>query len=371
VTSKREALRIVADALQPEAGGLKAAIRRRKAQDWMVPLRLANDHFLATSMFASLAQAHRLAALPCEVNDYLSLLHRNNAERNEALRGQALEMLRALQAASIPTIVLKGGLSLFLDHYPDRGARMFRDLDVLVPPSAMAAAITALGRLGYNAETRYQPIQHAYAEFIRENDPGAVDLHVEVIDAHYILPHREIWDSAEVLEADGVRFQAPSPTHRVLHNLLHATIHHLGNHYRGSLKLQQVYDFTLLARHGAGKIDWRLIEDRLREHRLVTALQSYTLAASTLFGLTWPLSEPASLAARFHFRRCIAQLCVPALETAMMPWANLRGAFAWHRMNALYSEKREPLVAHQFHHALEFIRKSTAKGLLNRLFRIG
>jgi hypothetical protein len=55
MTSTREALRIVVDALQPKAGGLKAAIRRRKAQDWMVPLRLANDHFLATSMFASLA----------------------------------------------------------------------------------------------------------------------------------------------------------------------------------------------------------------------------------------------------------------------------------------------------------------------------
>jgi hypothetical protein len=371
MTSARESLWIVAEALQPKAGGFKAAIRRREVQDWMAPLRLANNHFLATSVFASLAQAHRLAALPCEVGDYLSLLHRNNTARNEALRSQALQMLAALQAADVPAMILKGGLSLFLDHYPDRGARMFRDLDVLVPPYAMARAITVLEGLGYNAETRYQPVQHAYAEFVRENDPGAVDLHVELIDAHYILSHHEIWERAEIHDVDGVRFHVPSPTDRILHNFLHAEIHHLGNYYRGTLKLQQIYDFTLLARRSASKIDWSLIEDRMRQHHLETALQSHTLAASTLFGLVWPLSAPASVAARFHFQRCIAQLCMPKLESALVPWANLRSAFAWHRMNALYSDKHEPLIAHQLHHAMGFVRKSSAKGLLDRLFRIG
>lgn len=247
---------------------------------------------------------------------------------------------------------------------------MFRDLDVLVPPESMARAIAVLEDLGYDATTKYQPIQHAYAEFMRESDPGAVDLHIELIDAHYILPQEEIWDRAEVCEVDGVSFHLPSATDRILHNFLHAEIHHIGNYYRGSLKLQQAYDFTLLARHGSSEIDWTMIEDRMRRHRLETALQSYALAAATLFGLAWPLSSPASVAARFHFRRCIAQLCVPALESAMVPWANLRGAFASHRMNALYGEKREPLVAHQLHHAIGFIRKSTAKGVLDRLFRM-
>jgi len=370
MTSARESLWIVAEALQPKAGGFKAAIRRRKVQDWMAPLRLANDHLLATALFSSLAEAHRLAALPCEVHDYLALLHRNNAERNEALRAQALQMLAALQAAGVPAMLLKGGLSLFLDHYPDRGARMFRDLDVLVPPDAMAPAIAVLEGLGYDAKTRYQPIQHAYAEFTREDDPGAVDLHVELIDAHYILPHGEIWERAETHDVEGVRFHVPSPTDRILHNFLHAEIHHLGNYYRGALKLQQVYDFNLLARRRSSEIDWRLIEHRLHQHRLDTALQSYVLAASTLFGLPWPLSAPASIAARFHFQRCIAQLCAPALQNAMVPWGNLRAAFACHRMNALYADKREPLVVHQMHHAISFVRKCRARAVLDRLLRM-
>jgi hypothetical protein len=368
--SAREALWIVAEALQPKAGGFKAAIRRREARDWMASMRLANEHLLAAEMYAALARAHRLAALPCDVADYLALLHRNNTERNEALRRQALEMLAAFHAADIPAMMLKGALSLFLDHYPDRGARMFRDLDVLVPPDRMAHAIAVLESLGYRATTTYQPVQHAYAEFMRGNDPGAVDLHVELIDAHYILPQEEIWERAEACEVDGIRFHLPSPTDRILHNFLHAEIHHLGNYYRGSLKLQQAYDFTLLARHDSSEIDWTLIEDRMRRHRLQTALQSYALAATTLFGLNWPLSAPASLAARVHFRRCIAQLCMPALESAMVPWANLRGAFASHRMNALYGDTREPLAAHRLHHAIGFIRKSTAKAVLERLFRM-
>jgi hypothetical protein len=370
MTSSRESLWIVAEALQPKAGGFKAAVRRREARDWMGPMRLANEHLLAAAMYAALAQAHRLAALPCDVADYLALLHRNNVERNEALRRQALEMLAAFNAADIPAMMLKGALSLFLDHYPDRGARMFRDLDVLVPPESMARAIAVLEDLGYAATTKYQPIQHAYAEFMRANDPGAVDLHVELIDAHYILPQEEIWARAEAYEVDGIRFHLPSATDRILHNFLHAEIHHLGNYYRGSLKLQQAYDFTLLVRHRSSEIDWTLIEDRMHRHGLDTALQSYALAATALFGLAWPLSAPASIAAHFHFRRCMAQLCVPALESAMVPWANLRGAFASHRMKALYGDTREPIVAHRLHHALGFIRKSTAKGMLDRLFRM-
>jgi hypothetical protein len=370
MTLARESLWIVAEALQPKAGGFKAAIRRRAAHDWMRPLRLANDHLLAAALFASLAEAHRLAVLPCEVHDYLSLLHHNNVERNQTLRRQALQILAAFQAAGVPAMLLKGALSLFLDHYPDRGARMFRDLDVLVPPGSMERAIAALEDLGYNAETRYQPIQHAYAEFLRRNDPGAVDLHVELIDAHYILPHGEIWDRAQSLEADGVRFHVPSPTDRVLHNFLHAEIHHLGNYYRGALKLQQLYDFTLLVRSGGAAVDWRLIEDRMHRHRLDTALQSYALAAETLFALPWALSAPASIAARLHYRRCISQICMPALASASVPWGNLRGAFAWHRMNALYADEREAFAARRLHHAIGFVRKSNAKGVLDRLFRM-
>jgi len=322
-------------------------------------------------MYASLASAHRLSSVPSDVREYLEFLHRKNVNRNSALRRQAIELLAALRAEGIPAMALKGALSLFLDHYPDRGARLFKDIDVLVPAYAMPRAISALETLGYHAETRYWPIQHAYAEFMRANDPGAVDLHVEMIDAHYILPASDIWQRAQTMTEDGTVFFVPSPTDRILHNLLHAQIHYLGNFYRGELELRQVYDFALLSRRYASEIDWPFIESRMGQHRLATPLQSYTLSASTLFGLPWPLSTPPSRAARLHHRRCLAQLRFPTLGRLAIPWANIRGAFAWHRMNALHGDRSHFLVVRQIHHAIAFFGKSTAKGIWARLFRAG
>lgn len=366
-----QALRLVTECLRPHAGGPAAARRRGATRNWFPAIKLANQHLLAPAMYASLAATDNQSSIPDDVHDYLVLLHKKTHERNAILRRQALQLLQALQVAQIPVMILKGALSLFLNHYPDRGARLFNDIDVLVPFEAMPRAVTALNALGYAAETRYWPIQHAYAEFTRPNDPGAVDLHVELIDAHYILPSEEIWQRAQIQIADGVSFFTLSPTDRILHNLLHAQIHYLGNFYRGTFELRQIYDFTLLARHHKNEIDWPFIEQRFAEHRLSTALQSYVLAASRLFGLPWPLSRPASLAARVHYGRCVAQLHVAGLSLITIPWANIRGAFAWHRMNALYADKLRRPAAQKMRHAFLFLKKSTPKSILNRLFHAG
>lgn len=370
MSSRSLPLRVVTECLQPDGGGSLASARRHNLRRWDLPLRFANEHLLAPAMYASLAASHRLSSLPEEVRHYLEFLHSKNRERNAALRIQAIELFRALQSGGVPAMALKGALALFLNHYVDRGARLFRDLDVLVPVDMMPKAAAILEELGYRAETRYWPIQHAYAEFTRKNDPGAVDLHVELIDASYILPVDEVWQrSQEVVEKE-IRLFVPSPTDRVVHNILHSQIHYLGNFYRGELELRQVYDFALLARRYTEEIDWSAIERRFDHHRLQTALQSYTLAATTLFGLSWPLSRPPSLAARFHFRRCLVQLLVPALAQIALPWGNVRSAFAWHRMMALHGDVSRFSVARQACHAIGFLRKSDAKELLARLLKM-
>ena len=67
-----------------------------------------------------------------------------------------------------------------------------------------------------------------------------------------------------------------------MHNLLHAQIHHLGNFYRGELQLQQVYELVALARYFGPAVDWCFVQQRMRTHRLTTALESYLLAAHRL-----------------------------------------------------------------------------------------
>src|SRR5690348_5302576 len=127
----------------------------------------------------------------------------------------------------------------------------------------------------------------------------------------------------------------------------------------------------MLATHHTGHIDWESIERRFRRHRLLTALESYALAASALFAVPWPLSRPASAMARFHLQRCLSQLRFPALMRAAVPWGNLRSAFAWHRMNALHGDVSRLEIVRQVHHAIQFVGKSDAKRIFARLLKSG
>lgn len=366
--SARRALRIIAEALQPAAGGSPAAIRRRAVGDWTRPLALANAHLLSPAVYAGLAEAGALADLPHDAREYLALLYRLNSDRNEALRCQAVELLSALNAAGVYPLLLKGGLALFGGLYPDRAARMIRDLDVLVPAGQVGTATGALISLGYTAITRYEVGHNAYGDFARPHDPGAVDLHVELIEMPYLLPAAEVWARAKRKEAaPGAAFFAPASTDAALHHLLHAQVHHRGNFYRGVLELRQVHEFALLIER-CSDIDWAAIHARLATHRLDLVLESYALAAQRLFDCRWPLSQPPSSRAAEQCRRGFIRLFWPILATIEAPLANIRSAFAWHRMQNLYATGS--LLTRRLQHAAQFMRKMPARNAVGRLFRV-
>jgi hypothetical protein len=334
------------------------------ACDWTEVLRLANDHLLTPALW----QVLPAAALPEDVRGYLETLHRLNGERNRALRRQAIELIAALNRQGITPALLKGGLCLFEGPYAEPATRMMRDLDILVPAAKRDEAIVVLHAHGYRLAQGYGADHHAFGDFARPGDPGSVDLHIEIVDPAHLLPAHEVWQRGIARTIEGIRYVAPCSTDRVLHNLLHAQLHHLGNFYRGTLQVQQVYELVHLARDFGSTIDWPFIEQRLRAHRLTTALESHLLAAHLLFGLAWPLSRPAGLAARFHYRRCQLQFGSRLLHWLGIPWGNLRGTFAWHRMRALYGDAGGPFEWRARHLGQYFAKKGVAAGL-GRLLR--
>jgi hypothetical protein len=336
--------------------------------DWVPVLQIANDQFLTPALWCALCAAGHAAALPPDARDYLATLHQLNGGRNRALRHQAIELVGALNRRGITPALLKGGLTLFDGLYLDPATRMMRDLDILVPTAARGEVISVLERLGYRLARGYGIDHHAFGDFARPNDPGSVDLHTELVDPSHLLPASEVWGRAEHREIDGIRYVSPCATDRILHNLLHAQIHHLGNFYRGDLQLQQVHELVALARGFGPAVDWLFIEHRMRTHRLMTPLESYLLAAHRLLGLDWPLSAPPSFRARLHYLRCEAQFGVRSLQQIGIPWGNLRGAFAWHRMNALHGGVGGPL-RWRWRHLLQYLRKKGLGATLGRLLR--
>jgi len=367
MTSAALALTVVSEGLRPDGGGKSAAERRRRC-DWTAPLELANRHWVTPALYAALRDADALAELPADVVDYLGLVHRLNGERNEALRRQAVELLEALNGAGIRPMLLKGALALFTGLYRDPAARMLRDIDVLVPSGCEDNAAIVLQRLGYRLATKYEVGHNAYGDFERPHDPGAVDLHVELIETPHLLAARDVWGRARKVAYADSEFYAPSATDAVLHHLLHAQIHYLGNFYRGILELRQVYEFAQLLRRSAD-VDWPEIAQRFEGHGLAVALESHALAALRLFGAPWPLPRPPSRRAVAHFHRCMLQLRMPTLTWVSVPFANIRAAFATHRVSNLYGGEGSR-VALTVRHALRYLQKKTARDAVGRLFRV-
>jgi hypothetical protein len=336
--------------------------------DWTQVFERANADLLGPALWSALCASGAASSLPEDARDYLATLHRLNAARNQALRAQALEFVGALNDRGIVPILLKGGLALFDGPYADPAARMMRDLDVMVPARERHDAIAVLKRLGYCLTQCYGTNHHAFGDFARANDPGSVDLHTELVDPFYVLPACEVWDRAEPRDAGGVRFLAPSAADRLLHNLLHAQVHHLGNFYRGELALQQVHEFVALARFFGAAIDWTFVEQRLRVHRLTTVLHAYLLAAHRWLGLEWPLPETPRIAARWHCLRCALQRDARMLQWIGVLWGNMSGPFAWHRMRALHGDRGGPL-GWRCRHLLQYLRKKGIAAGIGRLSR--
>jgi hypothetical protein len=365
MTRSLQALRVVCDGLgRPRSAALGSAI---DDETWPAVIGLANGHFVTPALYASLDRANRLGELPEEVRDYLALVHRSNARRNKRIRTQALALLDALAGAGVDAMLLKGGASLFLDLHA-HASRMIRDLDVLVSSAAGDVVLGVLKGLGYAAVARYPDGHHAYGDFTCAGEPAAVDLHFELIDTPHVLPARDVWQRAIEVRRGDVTLFVPSPTDRILHNVLHAQVHYLNDYWRGTLELRQIHEFAQISTGSGTDVDWAFVSAHMERHGLLRPLHAHAWAAHRLLGAPWMLPRPPGVAATLHLQRCLFQLRVPLLEKLVIPAANVQAAFAAHRMAGMY-QGGGSLLSRRLRHATRFLRKGNASDWIARLLR--
>ncbi|MFL5542567.1 MAG: nucleotidyltransferase family protein [Longimicrobiaceae bacterium] len=75
----------------------------------------------------------------------------DDARSGLALTAELLPTVRGLEARGIPVVAYKGP-ALALQAYGDASLRHFADLDLLVPPEALEAAVAALQELGFASQ---------------------------------------------------------------------------------------------------------------------------------------------------------------------------------------------------------------------------
>ena len=285
------------------------------ATDWDGVLTMANRCWLAPALHVALLRSGNVDEVPADVRDYLALLHTRNRARNGKLLGQIAETVAALNRAGVEPMLLKGAAILAAAPDDLLGARMMRDIDLLVAEAEIPATTECLAGLGYRLLSRPVVPRHDYGEFGRPQDVGALDLHLRPPGPPQ-FHRRDVLDGdATTIACGGGRVRVPSPTIQALHLIVHDQILE-GDYLRGRLDLRHLHDLAMLAGTASG-IDWRRLVSMMPTRSARNALETQAVTLSRLFGVSVPASLLGRLVPRLQHRRRLFRIRHPALAFAV------------------------------------------------------
>lgn len=279
---------------------------------WERIVQVANEHFVTPALWSE-TKANGLAdALPEDLATYLVEIHRLNTERNRGIARQVREAVRILNTAGIEPLLLKGVAHLFCPAFPDDGARIMADIDLLVPEEAVREAVSALEQVGYCAEPgRVEDLQnhHHYAPLLRIGEPASIELHGHVLieRCQHLLPNELAWSNSEPVPDEELRMRVMTPTYRVLHGLVHAQITDLG-HLRGSVQLRPLHDMAAMATKFEPNVEWPEIRYRMERGSHGRTFKGAAGLLSSLFDVRAVDHLATGFSHRFHTWRCRRRL---------------------------------------------------------------
>ncbi len=120
--------------------------------DWKLILRRADLHGITPLLRFNLKNSNLLETLPAQAREALDTATHLWAARHLACRSEALRLVRALNAAQITAIPLKGMALILGGYYPQAGLRTAADMDLLIPPAQIAEAERIAHKCGYLAK---------------------------------------------------------------------------------------------------------------------------------------------------------------------------------------------------------------------------
>lgn len=200
-------------------------------------------------------------ALDDEVAGRIRGIRRLTWTRNQLLFRRGGEAISALEAAGIPTLVLKGTALAHL-AYRDAGVRPMADVDILVPTDAALHALDVLEAAGWQSpydDPRARTRIHHSVE-VNRAPGGEVDLHWQSL----WLPADDasLREASVPVEVGGTATRAPSPAD----NLLLVCAH--GLPWSPVPALRWIADAVILIRESGPTLEWERLLAEARRRRL-------------------------------------------------------------------------------------------------------
>ena len=195
--------------------------------------------------------------------------------RQARIRATVLPVLARMERTGLEPGVMKGFHTAHV-YFPEPGARPFSDVDVVVPPAAIAGAERQLGDEGFVPDPRTGGIGYK-REWIPPEGRGDVwsyelwharsrwklDLHDGLNFDSVVRNVRTAQTPrfTDVLQLDGVRLRVADPNELIAVMAAHASTELY------SQRLLRLVEIVLVARHAAaaGTLDWPAVESSLAE----------------------------------------------------------------------------------------------------------
>ncbi|NOZ95659.1 MAG: nucleotidyltransferase family protein [Acidobacteria bacterium] len=188
--------------------------------------------------------------------------YRRNWLNNQRLAARAVARIRSLDAAGVPTLVLKGAALIPL-YYEDPGLRFMSDLDLLVPGECFRRAGELLESLGYAAVEHplaFFDTRFGHAVALRDPDGHDLDLHCHVLSTCCERgADTAFWEAARPLVLQAANRQVRTLALGSTDQLLHTCVH--GMTWVSPPAVRWVADALVILDRSAADLDWARLVD--------------------------------------------------------------------------------------------------------------
>lgn len=180
-------------------------------------------------------------------------------------------------------MLLKGALRLIDGLYPDDGWRMLRDLDLLIPESAVAKAIRELESAGYASSGSENAVR-------RRGGLCQIDLHSELFSGSTqlrLLQAGTVLNGSSSFAMEQWSVRIPSIEDQLVHLIGHSQIRHRG-YAMGKIGFRDLLEAAALVQWGRQSIDWRAVSARFDAAGYHRPLLAFLLALNEVPWCTVP-----------------------------------------------------------------------------------
>lgn len=250
----------------------------------------------------------------------LARRHQVTVDANRRLVREAGELIGALGAAGIPTVVLKGG-ALITGIYDDPGARPLSDVDVLVPLPYAADAGRVLRGLGFASQGPMTPaaLRLTHAMPWARPDRASIDLHWHVFEECCRAgDDDDLWAASTPAEIGGAATRVLAREDQLVHVCVH------GEKWVHVPGIRWIADAVAIIRRGG--VRWERLVEQAAKHRFAMRLHAQLAYLADEFAVPIPAATIATLAAaptsrleRFEHRFAVRDRRRP---WALVYWCN-------------------------------------------------